>query len=91
MRALRRMRTLIRAGRYVVTDHGQSEMEADGLKIIDVEHCILRGRVVAKQRDLRTHESKYLVEGPTLGADRMVAVVKFRMAQELAIITVYRL
>ena len=52
-RVLRRMQALVRASEYVVTLHGHEEMEADGLTVYDVEHVILSGRIVERQRDQR--------------------------------------
>lgn len=65
-RVLRRMRELVRTSRYVMTVHGHEEMEADRLTVFDVEHCILAGEIVERQKDRRTGEWKYLVEGKTL-------------------------
>ena len=62
-RVLRRMRDLVRDGLYVMTVHGQEEMEADGLTLQDVEHVLLTGEIVERQRDQQTGEAKYLVEG----------------------------
>ena len=60
---LRRMQALVRANEYVLTLHGHEEMEADGLTVYDVQHVILTGRIVERQRDQRRKEWKYLV-GP---------------------------
>ena len=48
---LRRMRGLIRVSLYILTVHGADEMEAAGLSIFDVEHCVLTGRIAKRQRD----------------------------------------
>lgn len=53
-RTLRRMRELVRTSRYVMTVHGHEEMVADHLTVFDVEHCILTGEIVERQKDART-------------------------------------
>jgi len=88
-RVLRRMRELVRTSRYVMTVHGHEEMEADRLTVFDVEHCILTGEIVERQKDLRTGEWKYLVEGETLSGHRAVVVSTVGATGKLVIITVY--
>jgi hypothetical protein len=83
------MRRLVRDSRYVLTAHGQEEMEADGLTNFDVEHCILNGEIVERQRDQRRAEWKYLVEGETLAGRRAVIVARIARTGTLVIITVY--
>lgn len=86
---LRRMRELVRTSRYVMTVHGQEEMEADHLTIFDVEHCILTGGIVERQKDHRTREWKYLVEGTSLSGHKVVVVSKVGPTGMLVVITVY--
>ena len=88
-RNLREMRELIRRSQYVVTVHGQEEMEADQLTIFDVEHCILTGEIVGRQKDRRTGEWKYLIEGEILSGERSIVVSKIGPTGKLIIITVY--
>ena len=83
------MRELVRTSAYVMTFHGLEEMEADGLTIFDVEHCILTGRIVERQKDRATGEWKYIVRGRTLGGDAAFTVVKVGPTGKLVIITVY--
>jgi len=90
-RILLRMRELVRMSRYVVTIHGREEMDADALNVFDVEHCILTGEVVERQRDYRTGEWKYLVEGRILSGARAVVVSKVGPTGTLVIITAYLL
>jgi len=90
-RMLRRMRDLVRASEYVLTVHGADEIEADGLSVFDVEHCILTGRIVKRQRDRVTGEWKYLVEGRTLRGTRATVVAKIGPTGKLVLITVYAL
>jgi hypothetical protein len=83
------MRELVQAGRFVMTVHGHEEMEDDRLTVFDVEHCILTGEIVSRQRDKRTGEWKYLVEGTTLSGREAVVVSKVGSTGKLVIITVY--
>jgi hypothetical protein len=85
------MRELVRTSRYVMTVHGHEEMQADQLTVFDVEHCILTGEIVERQKDARTGEWKYLVQGETLGHERGVVVAKVGATGKLVIITVYAL
>lgn len=43
-RVLKKLREKIRVSEFVMTLHAEEEMDADGLSIFDVEHCILSGR-----------------------------------------------
>ena len=88
-RVLQRMRELVRTSRYVLTTHGADEIEVDGLTIYDVEHCILSGKIIQRQKDRTTGEWKYLVEGRTLTAGRAVVVAKIGPTGKLVFITVY--
>ena len=90
-RVLRRMRALVRAGEYVMTLHGHEEMEADGLTVYDVEHVILTGRIIERQRDRRRNEWNYLVEGETLQGDGAVVVSKIGPTKKLVALTAYAL
>ena len=89
LRRLPRIRELIRAGRYVVTTHASEEMEADGLTLYDLEHCLLAGRIVERQRDRETGEWKFLVQGPAWSGHRAMVVVKFGPTGKLVVITAY--
>jgi len=85
------MRELVRMSRYVMTVHGHEEMEADQLTIFDVEHCILTGEIVERQKDRHTGEWKYLVKGKTLSGHDTVVVSRVGLTGKLVIITVYLL
>lgn len=87
--ALRRMQALVRASRYVMTVHGHEEMGADGLTIADVERVIVTGRVVERQRDRKTGEWKYLIEGDTVGGESVTVVARIGPTGRLVVITVY--
>jgi hypothetical protein len=90
-RVLRRLQALVRAGAYVMTLHGHEEMEADGLTVYDVEHVIMTGRIVERQRDPHRKEWKYLVQGETLDGDRAMVVSKVGPTGKLVVVTVYAL
>ena len=74
---------------YVISIHAEEEMEADGLTIFDLEHVLLTGEVVERQRDRRTGEWKYLVKGRTHGSEVAIVVTKLSSTGNLIIITVY--
>ena len=90
-RVLRRMRELVRTSGYVLTVHGQEEMEADQLTVFDVEHCILTGKIVERQKDARRGQWKYPVEGETLAGQQAVVVARIGRTGKLVVITVYLL
>jgi len=89
-RILRRFRDRIRAKEYVMTVHAEEEMTDDGFSILDVEHGILAGQIIERQRDFRTREWKYLGEGPSLSGGSVVVVAKLGQTNKLVMITVYR-
>lgn len=85
-----KMRELIRSLDYVMTIHGEEEMENDNLSILDVENAVLTGEINERQRDEHTAESKYLVVGKTLDDLYITVVAKLGSTGKLVIITVYR-
>jgi len=86
---LRRIRTKIAAGEYVVTTHAEEEMDDDELSVFDVEHAVLGGMIVERQRDEKTDEHKYRVEGPTIDGKDMSVVLKIGPAGKVVFITVF--
>ncbi|MBM3131493.1 MAG: DUF4258 domain-containing protein [Chloroflexi bacterium] len=88
-RILRQLRERIRAKRYVMTIHAEEEMNDDELTIFDIEHAILTGAVIGKQRDSSTNEWKYLLRGCTLTSKDVIVVAKLSPIGKLVIITVY--
>jgi hypothetical protein len=64
-------------------------MVDDGLSIFDVEHVVLSGDIIGRQKDQDTAEWKYLVEGETIAGDLAVAVAKISVTSKLVFITVY--
>lgn len=85
-----KIRNLVRSLDYVMTIHGEEEMSNDDLSIFDVEHALLNGEVVERQREEGTRESKYLVAGTTADNDEIIVVTKLSNTGKLVIITVYR-
>ena len=88
-RILERMRKLLRGSQYVLTVHGLEAMEDDELTILDVERCLLTGRIVERQRDRERREWKYLVQGQAVDGTPMVIVAKIGRTRRLVILTVY--
>jgi hypothetical protein len=83
------MRERIRTRQYVMTIHAEEEMVDDGLSIFDVEHVVLSGGIIERQKDQDTAEWKYLVEGETIAGDLAVVVAKIGATNKLVVITVY--
>jgi len=90
-RVLTRIRDNVRNHRYIVTSHGRKEMNDDELSIFDLEHVILTGEIVERQRDRATLELKYRVEGESLDGELLEVVVKISSTGMLVILTVYKL
>ena len=65
-RILNRMRDKVRTRQYIMTLHTEEEMDDDGLSIYDIEHVILSGRIIERQKDSNTFEWKYLIQGNSL-------------------------
>ena len=90
-RVLLRMRELVRQRLYIMTVHAEEEMDNDNLTIFDVESGIFTGSIVERQKDHKTGEWKYLVQGKTLaGDDMLIVLTKFGLTGKLVILTVYR-
>jgi hypothetical protein len=86
---LLRIQERIRTRRYVMTLHAEEEMNNDNLTIYDVEHGILTGQIVARQRDTMSGEWKYCVRGKTVNDEELEVVAKLSPTGALVIITVY--
>ena len=89
-RVLNRLRERIRASRYVMTLHAEEEMDDDGLTIYDVEHGILTGKILERQKEKMTGEAKYRIKGRTVEDESIEILVKETPTDKLVIITVYR-
>ena len=88
-RILRRIQEKVRTLEYVMTIHAEEEMDDDGLTIFDIEHVLLNGEIVERQRGHQTGEWKYLIEGRTLGSEVAIVVTKLNLTGKLIIITIY--
>lgn len=89
-KVLNRMREKIRQREYVMTVHAEEEMADDGFTIFDIERVVLTGKIMERQRDRQTAESKYLVRGDVFSGRQAVVVAKFGFTGKLVFITVYR-
>ena len=88
-RILRRMQEKIRERKYRMSIHAEEEMTDDGLTLYDVEHGILAGKILERQKDAETAEWKYCIRGETLAAGQVEVVAKLSLTGQLVIITVY--
>jgi hypothetical protein len=88
-RILKEMRDKIRERRYVMTIHGDEEMNDDCLSIYDVERGILTGKIVERQKDKVTAEWKYRIVGQTVDGGDVEVIAKLSPTGKLVIITVY--
>ena len=73
-----------------MTQHARKEMNDDQLTIFDLEHVILSGKIVERQRDHETLEPKYRIEGESLEGVVIETVVKISPTGKVVIMTVYR-
>jgi hypothetical protein len=87
--SITRIRDLVRSLNYVVSLHAAEELEDDNLTILDLENIILTGRIIERQRDRQTRESKGLIRGRSLDGREAEVVVKPGPTGALYIITVY--
>ena len=87
--SITRIRDLVRSLNYVVSLHAAEELEDDNLTLLDLENIILTGRIVERQRDRQTSETKVLIRGHTLDGREAEVVVKLGPTGSLYIITVY--
>ena len=87
--SITQVRHLVRSLNYVVSIHAAEELEDDNLSILDLENIILTGRIVERQKDRHTRETKVVVRGQTLDGRESDAVAKIGPTGTLYIITVY--
>ena len=87
--SITRVRDLVRSLNYVVSIHAAEELDDDNLSILDLENIILTGRVVERQKDPQTHETKVVIRGRTLDGREAEAIAKIGPTGTLYIITVY--
>lgn len=72
-----------------MTHHARKEMNDDDLTVFDVEHGILTGKMLERQKDRVTGEWKYRIGGQTLEDDKLEVIVKLSPTEKRVIITVY--
>ena len=84
-----RIRECVRSLNYAVSIHAAEELDDDNLTIHDLEHIILTGKIIERQRDTRTQEVKCVVRGLTLEERYAETVVKIGPPGNLFVITAY--
>jgi hypothetical protein len=84
------MREMVRKRQYVMTLHAEEEMSDDGLTIYDIEHDVLTGEIMERQKDRVTAEWKYCIRGKTVDGGEVEVVIKLSSTGKLVIITVYK-
>ena len=84
-----RIREKIRSRQYIVAEHARKEMNIDLLTIFDIEHAILTGEILERQRDPETFEPKYRIRGRSLGSGWIETIVKMTPTGKVVVITVY--
>jgi len=87
---LTQLKNYIRQNRYIITLHAEEEMNEDELSIFDVEHAILTGSIIERQKDAARTEWKYIVRGQSIEGSAVVVVTKISTTGKMAIITVFR-
>ena len=88
-RILKQFKDAVRLRKYVVTAHAVEEMDDDDFTIYDVEHCILHGEIIDRQKDEKSVEWKYLLCGMTFQERGIRVVAKMSITGKMVIITVY--
>ena len=74
-----------------MTQHARKEMNDDELTVFDVEHAILTGEILERQRDQETLEPKYRIRGKSIEGELIETVVKISPTGKAVIMTVYRI
>ncbi len=90
-RILKQMQEKIRTRQYIMTLHAEEEMDDDELTIFDVEHVILTGEIIERQKEHKIGEWKYLIKGYTLTDNKVIVVSKLSITGKLVIITIFLL
>lgn len=88
-RILLLFRVKIRTRSYIMTLHAEEEMANDDLTIFDIESCVLSGNIIQRQRDKRTSEWKYIIQGSDLNGNAVSVTVKLSVTGKLVFITVF--
>ena len=90
-RILKRMQEAIRNRQYIMASHAEEEMDDDDLSIFDIEHIVLTGKIIERQKDQITEEWKYLIESESFSSELTVVVAKMSITGKLVIITVFKI
>lgn len=65
-------------------------MGEDNLTIFDIESAILTGAIIEQQKERKTKERKYVVQGQSVdGTQSIIVVIRFGRTGKLVILTVY--
>lgn len=88
---LKQIQNTIKTRQYIMTIHAEEEMEDDNLSIIDLEYIILQGKILERQKDRLTAESKYRIRGVTKDGINAEIIGKISITGKFVIITVYTL
>jgi hypothetical protein len=72
-----------------MTLHATEEMEDEALSILDIENCVLNGKILERQKDKNTAEWKYRIRGKSREGINIEIVTKVGPTDMLVIITVY--
>lgn len=89
-RIIDKIREAIRRGNYDMTHHANEEMAEDNLAIYDIEHAILNGKIVKREKD-DPRGTKYTLFGKGLAHETPVGIVgRFKETGVFLIITVYK-
>jgi len=72
-----------------MTLHAEEELDAEELSVFDVERCVLTGKIIERQKDKQTAETKYCILGSTVSGDLIEVLAKFGPTGRLFIVTAY--
>lgn len=72
-----------------MTLHAEEEMNNDYLTIFDIEHCILTGKIIERQKDRKTREKKYRIKGTSMDGKEVEVITKLGFMKKVVIITIY--
>ena len=89
-KVLSQFKECIRENRYIVTLHGEEEIDEDELSIFDVERAVLTGVIIERQKDSEKGEWKYIIRGQAIDTSMIAIVTKLSPTNKMVIITVYR-
>ena len=89
MVSISKIRNLVRSKNYVVSHHAADELEDDNLTILDLESIVFTGRIIERQHDQNTDETKHLIIGSTIDSYEAETIVKIGITGTLIFITVY--